>query len=86
MQVEDIKISEVSRQRIVSFQNRFTPIYGEGHFIFACHAAFPVIFTPDMLHRIWLNFNMYPGSNGDEAISGHIPHGVVFINRSVFPK
>lgn len=33
--------------------------YGEGHFVFACHAAFPIALTPDLLQQLWANFKIY---------------------------
>lgn len=35
------------------------PQYGDGHFILACYAAFPAVMSPDLLHRLWLNFGAY---------------------------
>jgi hypothetical protein len=35
-------------QRIQAFRNRFT----ENHLEFACHAAFPLALTPDLLYRL----------------------------------
>ncbi|MDX2244920.1 MAG: formylglycine-generating enzyme family protein [Leptolyngbyaceae cyanobacterium bins.302] len=39
-------------RRIFAFKGRF----GEAHFYFACHAAFPLALTPDLLYRLWANF------------------------------
>ncbi|MEH2306609.1 MAG: hypothetical protein V7L06_15020 [Nostoc sp.] len=44
--------SEVANRRIQSFNTYF----GEAHLHFACHAAFPVALTPDLLYRLWANF------------------------------
>jgi hypothetical protein len=44
--------SEVAQSRIQAFRDRF----GEAHFWFACHGAFPLALTPDLLYRIWANF------------------------------
>lgn len=38
---------------------RHSWIYGEGHFILACYAALPVVLTPDLLYKLWLNFKDY---------------------------
>ncbi|ODH03013.1 hypothetical protein A4S05_21415 [Nostoc sp. KVJ20] len=43
---------EVASRRIESFGQRF----GEAHLSFAYHAAFPLALTPDLLYRIWANF------------------------------
>ncbi len=44
------------------FVERFGDLYhypagGENpHFLFACHAALPVVLTPDLLYQIWIHF------------------------------
>jgi len=43
---------EVAQRRIAAFRDRF----GEAHYNFACHAAFPLALTPDLLYRLWANF------------------------------
>ncbi|PSB54104.1 hypothetical protein C7B67_00070 [filamentous cyanobacterium Phorm 6] len=43
---------EVARRRIEAFEKRF----GRTHLIFACHAAFPLALTPDLLYKLWANF------------------------------
>jgi dephospho-CoA kinase len=35
---------------------RFTQRFGEAHFTLACHAAFPLALTPELLYQIWGNF------------------------------
>lgn len=47
-------IAESTRlnQRIRYIRERF----GEGHLYFAYHAAFPLALTPDLLYRLWANF------------------------------
>jgi len=44
--------SEVARRRIESFSQSF----GEAHLYLAYHAAFPLALTPDLLYRLWANF------------------------------
>ena len=44
--------TEVARRRIGSFERRF----GEAHLYLAYHAAFPLALTPDLLYRLWANF------------------------------
>lgn len=44
--------AEVANRRIESFGQRF----GEAHLYFAYHAAFPLALTPDLLYRLWANF------------------------------
>jgi hypothetical protein len=43
---------EVVTRRIEAFHQRF----GEPHLDFAYHAAFPLALTPDLLYRLWANF------------------------------
>ncbi|WP_377474110.1 MAG: CHAT domain-containing protein [Microcoleus anatoxicus] len=43
---------EVARRRIEAFERRF----GKTHLTFACHAAFPLALTPDLLYKLWANF------------------------------
>ena len=43
---------EAARRRIASFGKRFS----EAHLHFARHAAFPLAVTPDLLYRLWGNF------------------------------
>lgn len=33
--------------------------YGMGHFVLACYAALPAVLTPDLVHKLWLNFKNY---------------------------
>ena len=39
-------------QRIIGFVSQF----GELHFELACHAAFPLALTPDLLYQLWAHF------------------------------
>ncbi len=43
---------EVAALRIASFEKRF----GKAHLYFAYHAAFPIALTPELLYRLWANF------------------------------
>jgi formylglycine-generating enzyme required for sulfatase activity len=43
---------EVVTRHIEAFHQRF----GDAHLYFACHAAFPLALTPDLLYRLWANF------------------------------
>ncbi|GJM35936.1 MAG: hypothetical protein DHS20C18_49370 [Saprospiraceae bacterium] len=49
-----------SKEKIDRFREKFRTDYGEGHFHFACHAAFPVGFTVDLLYQLWANFKDQP--------------------------
>jgi len=43
---------DTALERITSFVERF----GKAHLELACHAAFPLVLTPDMLYQIWASF------------------------------
>ncbi|MGF1934763.1 MAG: HEAT repeat domain-containing protein [Nostoc sp. ChiQUE02] len=49
----------IAKQRIESFSKRF----GEPHFCLACHAAFALALTPDLLYRLWANFQQDVNGN-----------------------
>ena len=59
---------EVFYEKYWKQQGNFHP---EGHWIFACHAAFPVLLTPDLLYKLWMNFRTFPGPDDQEL---HIPY------------
>lgn len=53
-------------QRLVHFQEvAKTNGYSKGHLWMAGLAAFPVFLTPDLLHKIWLNFRHISYQNGE---------------------
>jgi len=43
---------EIAVERVVGFLQQFDRV----HFDLACHAAFPLVITPDLLYQIWLRF------------------------------
>ncbi len=43
---------QLAHRRIESFCKRFS----QPHLVFACHAAFPLALTPDLLYCLWANF------------------------------
>ena len=45
---------EIVQQRIKFFERRF----GKAHLFLAYHAAFPLALTPDLLYRLWANFQL----------------------------
>ncbi|MDF5712806.1 MAG: formylglycine-generating enzyme family protein [Rhizonema sp. NSF051] len=45
---------EVAQRRIESLKKRF----GTAHLYLAYHAAFPLALTPDLLYRLWANFQL----------------------------
>ncbi len=53
-----------AQQKIDHFTARFRKMgYGDGHLIFALHAAFPLGLTPHLLYQLWANFNTFPEGN-----------------------
>lgn len=50
-------------RKVLRFYQQFTEDYyseyGFGHFIMAAYAAVPALLTPDLMYKIWLNFNQY---------------------------
>ena len=55
---------QYAREKAERFRKRFRKWYGAGHYYFACHAAFPIGFTVDMLYQLWANFKDIPWENG----------------------
>lgn len=58
------KISPEGRKKLEHFYERFCmgenrKRYGLAHLVFACHAAFPLLLSPDLANLIWLNFRIY---------------------------
>jgi hypothetical protein len=55
-----MEFSEDTKRRIGFFREKFMKLgYGEGHYLLACHAAFPIAITPDLLYQLWANFKNY---------------------------
>lgn len=54
--VEPIRRHPLNRGNAITRISSFVSQYGETHFILACHAAFPLLLTPDLLYHIWSNF------------------------------
>ncbi|WP_413176377.1 pentapeptide repeat-containing protein [Anabaena azotica] len=46
--------SKTAIRKIASFEKRF----GQAHLYLAYHAAFPLALTPDLLYRLWANFQL----------------------------
>jgi len=42
-----------------AFLKRIPPSYRDPNMIFAYYASFPMVFNPDMLYQLWLNFQDY---------------------------
>lgn len=68
-------VDELDYLKIEAFYEKYWGQRGnfhpEGHWLFACHAAFPVLLTPDLLYKLWTNFRTYPGPGNQEL---HIPY------------
>lgn len=47
-----VRAERVAVERVVGFAQQF----GEAHLNLACHAAFPLVLTPDLLYQIWAHF------------------------------
>ena len=62
-------MSDLVKKKVEHFRRRFQRWYGDGHFFFACHAAFPIAFSVDMLYQLWANFMNIPESAVDAAQS-----------------
>lgn len=60
----NLQLSEDASQRLGAFYRRFCTgaygaLYGISHMIYACRAAFPLLLSPELANRLWLNFNTY---------------------------
>jgi Leucine-rich repeat (LRR) protein/tetratricopeptide (TPR) repeat protein len=65
----DMELSSTDRAKIEHFRNAF----GEEHFMFACQASVPLIFSTDLLYKLWVNFNTYVSG----GLVKKIPHWAV---------
>ncbi len=62
--MKNVFISSQQLTKLGSFRKKYTELYENwGHYLFACHAAFPMVYTPDLLYQLWFNFQVVP----DEA-------------------
>lgn len=56
-------LSAIDRRRLGYYYEHYvlrrSYLYGDGHFILACYAALPVVLTPDLVYKLWLNFKSY---------------------------
>ncbi len=62
---------EVRWQQLVGFYERFSmepPYETEGHFLLLCQAAFPAVLTPDLLYRLWVNFQFVRDEDGKKRV------------------
>jgi len=62
--MKNVSISTLQLSKLGNFRKQYTELYGHwGHYLFACQAAFPMFYTPDLLYQLWFNFQVVP----DEA-------------------
>ncbi|MFM9950360.1 MAG: SUMF1/EgtB/PvdO family nonheme iron enzyme [Saprospiraceae bacterium] len=45
----------------------FAKNHGEGHVLLACHVAFPMVLTADLVYKIWQNFRSYVNEAGERC-------------------
>src|SRR5687767_3385236 len=64
-----MKLPAFSQSKI----DHFTQLFGEPHLMFACQASVPLIFSTELLYKMWLNFNTY----NQEGRTAKIPHWAV---------
>jgi len=50
-------------KKLDNFLKRLPESYRDANLVFAYYAAFPAVFSPDMLHQIWLFFQDYEQNN-----------------------
>lgn len=77
------QMSRSEHRRLWNFYKRYClemgDYYGEGHWILLCHAAFPVLLTPDLLYKIWMNFSSYPEKEQTDGSSQTISHTIPYV-------
>jgi len=61
-------ISQDTIEIVEFFRERFQNLYGNGHYILACHAAFPIALTPNLLYQLWANFRTYTDNKNKQTI------------------
>ncbi|MEO5647784.1 MAG: hypothetical protein ABIQ56_05445, partial [Chitinophagaceae bacterium] len=67
--VDDFKKNKEGIEESLSFfDKKFRRYYKEGHLILACHAAFPVSVSVDLLYQLWANFKSYQSRNGSNEV------------------
>jgi hypothetical protein len=62
-------VTDYAKTKVQRFRKQFQRRYGDGHYFFACHAAFPVAFSVDMLYQLWANFKDVPKEAIEKAES-----------------
>ncbi|MBK9462665.1 MAG: hypothetical protein IPN94_25450 [Sphingobacteriales bacterium] len=67
----------IGEQLYNNFENNILPSYRAANLVFAYYAAFPLVFSPDMLYQLWLNFQDYQECQANEAQIATLPMVVV---------
>ena len=57
-------ISSEKLMQLMNFRMKHRAMYGEAHYVFAMHAAFPLFLSPDLLYLMWSNFKAWPDEYG----------------------
>jgi hypothetical protein len=70
------KLSPDIKQRLDTFYRRFCQgslgqHYGLGHLVYACHASFPLMLSPELANLIWINFKNYYFTHNNESAQVH---------------
>ncbi|MCS3802122.1 hypothetical protein [Niastella sp. OAS944] len=71
------KLSEESKLKLDLYHRRFCEgenraLYGLQHIVYACHASFPLILSPELANFIWQNFNTYTSGNSLQKIEREV--------------
>ena len=65
-------LSKTSSEMLDQFFYRYCSVNRDdirlGHLIYACHASFPLLLSPDLANLIWLNFKNYNANNSIQTI------------------
>jgi hypothetical protein len=79
LEMNNIALEGEAAERLTAFYDRYCDgvlgaEYGASPLLFACHAAFPLLLSPEMANLIWINFRDYHFQDGR---TGTIPSIVV---------
>ncbi len=71
LESQDELLSDEAKHRLQLFYDRYCrgPLYnsyGLGHLVYACHASFPLLLSPELANLIWVNFKNYHLQNSDD--------------------
>jgi hypothetical protein len=70
--IGNLDLNDELRARLDQFFNRYCSSAKRenqlGHLIFACHASFPLLLSPNLANLIWLNFKNYSSNNKIQTI------------------